>query len=207
MHGGGAGRVRTSASARSYARIGNEATAPAPAPARSSKCALWGGIASQLAPILAFIGGFAAFVIMRGTTVSHPYLRIGPSADLFVAGVPIDGAAVYGIFVASIVVLTFFQTMGSWASSAVLTFNVYNATQKRVEDYRRVELLIAAALNTFAYVLMQIVRTLCFVSQIDIAIVAGVANIAASTVVAAMLTRNVEFRSAAAAESAAASAL
>jgi hypothetical protein len=102
------------------------------------------------------------------------YYRFGPNNDLIIISIKIDTWLKYGILMIYILIFRICKVFITELGMPILTFNIYNPNQKKIEDFTRMELQVLAnimfTLNAIRYALTLQLSIL----QIDIAIISGV---------------------------------
>jgi len=99
------------------------------------------------------------------------YYRFGPNNDLIIISIKIDTWLKYGILMIYILIFRICKVFITELGMPILTFNIYNPNQKKIEDFTRMELQVLAnimfTLNAIRYALTLQLSIL----QIDIAII------------------------------------
>ena len=102
------------------------------------------------------------------------YYRFGPNNDLIIISIKIDTWLKYGILMIYILIFRICKVFITELGMPILTFNIYNPNQKKIEDFTRMELQVLAnimfTLNAIRYALTLQLSIL----QIDIAIISGI---------------------------------
>ena len=102
------------------------------------------------------------------------YYRFGPNDDLIIISIKIDTWLKYGILMIYILIFRICKVFITELGMPILTFNIYNPNQKKIEDFTRMELQVLAnimfTLNAIRYALTLQLSIL----QIDIAIISGI---------------------------------
>jgi len=102
------------------------------------------------------------------------YYRFGPSDNLIIISIKIDTWLKYGILMIYILIFRICKVFITELGMPILTFNIYNPNQKKIEGFTRMELQVLAnimfTLNAIRYALTLQLSIL----QIDIAIISGV---------------------------------
>jgi hypothetical protein len=102
------------------------------------------------------------------------YYRFGPNDNLIIISIKIDTWLKYGILMIYILIFRICKVFITELGMPILTFNIYNPNQKKIEGFTRMELQVLAnimfTLNAIRYALTLQLSIL----QIDIAIISGV---------------------------------
>lgn len=121
------------------------------------------------------------------------YYRFGPNDDLIIISIKIDTWLKYGILMIYILIFRICKVFITELGMPILTFNIYNPNQKKIEDFTRMELQVLAnimfTLNAIRYALTLQLSIL----QIDIAIISGVFDELAAIPTIYILLKEKEF--------------
>lgn len=121
------------------------------------------------------------------------YYRFGPSENLIIISIKINTWRRYIILMVYILIFRIAKVFINELGMPVLTFNIYNPNQKRIEGFTRMELQVLAnvmfTLNAVRYALTLQLSIL----QMDIAIVSGVFDELAAIPTIYILLKDKEF--------------
>ena len=102
------------------------------------------------------------------------YYRFGPNEELIIISIKINTWTRYGILLGYMMIFRICKVFINELGMPILTFNIYNPNQKKIEDFTRMELQVLAnikfTLNAIRYALTLQLSIL----QIDIAIISGI---------------------------------
>ena len=121
------------------------------------------------------------------------YYRFGPSEDLIIISIKINTWPRYGILMVYILIFRICKVFINELGMPILTFNIYNPNQKKIEGFTRMELQVLAnvmfTLNAIRYALtLQLV-----ILQMDIAVISGVFDELAAIPTIYILLKDKEF--------------
>ena len=126
-------------------------------------------------------------------TTSSTYYRFGPSEGLIIISIKINTWRRYIILLVYILLFRIAKVFINELGMPVLTFNIYNPNQKKIEGFTRTELQILAnvmfTLNAIRYALTLQLSIL----QIDIAVISGVFSELAAIPTIYILLKDKEF--------------
>ena len=121
------------------------------------------------------------------------YYRFGPSEDLIIISIKINTWTRYGILMVYILIFRICKVFINELGMPILTFNIYNPNQKKIEGFTRMELQVLAnvmfTLNAIRYALTLQVAIL----QMDIAVISGVFDELAAIPTIYILLKDKEF--------------
>jgi hypothetical protein len=99
------------------------------------------------------------------------YLKFGPSKDVNIIGVVINTWTRWAIVNTLIIFISVSDTFINEWGLPYLYFRIYNPDTKIVTDVSPIELQVLANSMYFCYSVKNVIYTLCYVTQIDFAIV------------------------------------
>ena len=121
------------------------------------------------------------------------YYRFGPSEDLIIISIKINTWTRYGILMVYILIFRICKVFINELGMPILTFNIYNPNQKKIEGFTRMELQVLAnvmfTLNAIRYALTLQLAIL----QMDIAVISGVFDELAAIPTIYILLKDKEF--------------
>ena len=121
------------------------------------------------------------------------YYRFGPSKNLIIISVKINTWTRYGILMVYILIFRICKVFINELGMPILTFNIYNPNQKKIEGFTRMELQVLAnvmfTLNAIRYALTLQLAIL----QMDIAVISGVFDELAAIPTIYILLKDKEF--------------
>lgn len=121
------------------------------------------------------------------------YYRFGPSEDLIIISIKINTWSRYGILMVYILIFRICKVFINELGMPILTFNIYNPNQKKIEGFTRMELQVLAnvmfTLNAIRYALTLQLAIL----QMDIAVISGVFDELAAIPTIYILLKDKEF--------------
>ncbi len=121
------------------------------------------------------------------------YYRFGPSEDLIIISIKINTWPRYGILMVYILIFRICKVFINELGMPILTFNIYNPNQKKIEGFTRMELQVLAnvmfTLNAIRYALTLQLAIL----QMDIAVISGVFDELAAIPTIYILLKDKEF--------------
>ena len=121
------------------------------------------------------------------------YYRFGPSKDLIIISVKINTWTRYGILMVYILIFRICKVFINELGMPILTFNIYNPNQKKIEGFTRMELQVLAnvmfTLNAIRYALTLQLAIL----QMVIAVISGVFDELAAIPTIYILLKDKEF--------------
>ena len=123
------------------------------------------------------------------------YYRFGPNEDLIIISIKINTGFKYGILLLYVLLFRICKVFIGELGMPILTFNIYNPNQKRIEGFTRTELQVLAnimfMLNAISYALtLQLA-----IVQIDIAVLSGIFSELAAIPTIYLLLQDKEFES------------
>ena len=121
------------------------------------------------------------------------YYRFGPNDDLIIISIKIDTWLKYGILMIYILIFRICKVFITELGMPILTFNIYNPNQKKIEDFTRMELQVLGnimfTLNAISYAITLQLSIL----QIDIAVLSGIFSELAAIPTIHILLKDKEF--------------
>lgn len=112
--------------------------------------------------------GLAIIIFVFG---NGKYLNFGPSDDLSVIGIKIDDWTRWGIVCSCIVFISISDTFINELGMPFVTFRIYDPKVKVITDVGPIELQILANGMYGCSSIKNVFYTLCYVSQIDFALI------------------------------------
>lgn len=102
------------------------------------------------------------------------YYRFGPNEDLIIISIKINTGSRYGVLLVYILLFRICKVFINELGMPILTFNIYNPNQKKIEGFTRTELQVLGntmfMLNAIRYALTLQLS----IVQIDIAVLSGI---------------------------------
>ena len=131
--------------------------------------------------------------IVKLANKDSTYYRFGPNEDLIIISIKINTWFRYSILLVYILIFRVCKVFINELGMPILTFNIYNPNQKKIEDFTRTELQIYAnimfMLNSIRYALtLQLI-----IIQIDIALISSVFDELAAIPTVFILLKDKEF--------------
>lgn len=131
--------------------------------------------------------------IVKLANKDSTYYRFGPNEDLIIISIKINTWFRYSILLVYILIFRVCKVFINELGMPILTFNIYNPNQKKIEDFTRTELQIYAnimfMLNSIRYALtLQLV-----IIQIDIALISSIFDELAAIPTVFILLKDKEF--------------
>ena len=121
------------------------------------------------------------------------YYRFGPNEDLIVISIKINTWSRYSILLIYMMIFRICKVFVNELGMPILTFNIYNPNQKKIEDFTRMELQVLAnimfTLNAISYAITLQLSIL----QIDIALFSGIFSELAAIPTIYILLKDKEF--------------
>jgi hypothetical protein len=121
------------------------------------------------------------------------YYRFGPNEELIIISIKIDTWSKYGILLGYTMIFRICKVFINELGMPILTFNIYNPNQKRIEDFTRMELQVLGnimfTLNAISYAITLQLSIL----QIDIAVLSGIFSELAAIPTIYILLKDKEF--------------
>ena len=131
--------------------------------------------------------------IVKLANKDSTYYRFGPNEDLIIISIKINTWFRYSILLVYILIFRVCKVFINELGMPILTFNIYNPNQKKIEDFTRTELQIYGnimfMLNSIRYALtLQLV-----IIQIDIALISSIFDELAAIPTVFILLKDKEF--------------
>ena len=121
------------------------------------------------------------------------YYRFGPNEDLIVISIKINTWSRYSVLLIYMMIFRICKVFVNELGMPILTFNIYNPNQKKIEDFSRIELQVLAnimfTLNAISYAITLQLSIL----QIDIALFSGIFSELAAIPTIYILLKDKEF--------------
>jgi hypothetical protein len=121
------------------------------------------------------------------------YYRFGPNEELIIISIKIDTWSKYGILLGYMMIFRICKVFINELGMPILTFNIYNPNQKKIEDFTRMELQVLGnimfTLNAISYAITLQLSIL----QIDIAVLSGIFSEIAAIPTIYILLKDKEF--------------
>jgi hypothetical protein len=121
------------------------------------------------------------------------YYRFGPNEDLIVISIKINTWSRYSVLIIYMMIFRICKVFVNELGMPILTFNIYNPNQKKIEDFSRIELQVLAnimfTLNAISYAITLQLSIL----QIDIALFSGIFSELAAIPTIYILLKDKEF--------------
>ena len=121
------------------------------------------------------------------------YYRFGPNEELIIISIKIDTWSKYGILLGYMMIFRICKVFINELGMPILTFNIYNPNQKKIEDFTRMELQVLGnimfTLNAISYAITLQLSIL----QIDIAVLSGIFSELAAIPTIYILLKDKEF--------------
>lgn len=121
------------------------------------------------------------------------YYRFGPNEDLIVISIKINTWSRYSVLIIYMMIFRICKVFVNELGMPILTFNIYNPNQKKIEDFTRMELQVLAnimfTLNAISYAITLQLSIL----QIDIALFSGIFSELAAIPTIYILLKDKEF--------------
>jgi len=133
--------------------------------------------------------------IIKLANKDSTYYRFGPNEDLIIISIKINTWSRYSILLVYILIFRICKVFINELGMPILTFNIYNPNQKKIEDFTRTELQIYGnvmfMLNSIRYALtLQLA-----IIQIDIALISSIFDELAAIPTVYILLNDKEFES------------
>ena len=131
--------------------------------------------------------------IVKLANKDSTYYRFGPNEDLIIISIKINTWLRYSVLLVYILIFRVCKVFINELGMPILTFNIYNPNQKKIEDFTRTELQIYGnimfMLNSIRYALtLQLV-----IIQIDIALISSIFDELAAIPTVFILLKDKEF--------------
>ena len=131
--------------------------------------------------------------IVKLANKDSTYYRFGPNEDLIIISIKINTWLRYSILLVYILIFRVCKVFINELGMPILTFNIYNPNQKKIEDFTRTQLQIYGnimfMLNSIRYALtLQLV-----IIQIDIALISSIFDELAAIPTVFILLKDKEF--------------
>jgi hypothetical protein len=121
------------------------------------------------------------------------YYRFGPNEELIIISIKINTWSRYGILLGYMMIFRICKVFINELGMPILTFNIYNPNQKKIEDFTRMELQVLGnimfTLNAISYAITLQLSIL----QIDIAVLSGIFSELAAIPTIYILLKDKEF--------------
>jgi hypothetical protein len=121
------------------------------------------------------------------------YYRFGPNEELIIISIKIDTWSKDGILLGYMMIFRICKVFINELGMPILTFNIYNPNQKKIEDFTRMELQVLGnimfTLNAISYAITLQLSIL----QIDIAVLSGIFSEIAAIPTIYILLKDKEF--------------
>jgi len=121
------------------------------------------------------------------------YYRFGPNDDLIIISIKIDSWLRYSILLIYIFIFRICKVFITELGMPILTFNIYNPNQKKIEGFTRTELQILANIMFMLNAIRYALTLQLSIIQIDIAIISGIFDELAAIPTIYLLLKDKEF--------------
>ena len=121
------------------------------------------------------------------------YYRFGPNEDLIIISIKINTWTRYGILLVYILLFRICKVFITELGMPILTFNIYNPNQKKIEGFTRTELQVLANIMFMLNAIRYALTLQLAIVQIDIAVLSGIFSELASIPTIYILLKDKEF--------------
>lgn len=147
---------------------------------------------------ICIIGQFLLLISVVIPTVllankASTYYRFGPQEDLIIISIKINTWTRYGILLMYILAIRICKVFITELGMQILTFNIYNPNQKKIEGFTRQELQVQANLMYMMNAIRYAVTLQLSIIQIDIAVISAIFSELASIPTIYLLLKDKEF--------------
>ena len=121
------------------------------------------------------------------------YYRFGPNEDLIIISIKINTWNRYGVLLVYIMLIRICKVFINELGMPILTFNIYNPNQKKIEGFTRSELQVLGNIMFMLNAIRTALTLQLSIIQIDIAVLSGIFSELAAIPTIYILLKDKEF--------------